>query len=191
LFLVATPLVSAIYELGRFTATDTPLVAYTLMFYALGLTGYFMQQLTTRAFFALQESRVPCRSALLAVGFNVVLNLTLIWPLGRGGLALATALSSYMQVWILSWALRRRLGFSIWEGSLSTLLRSLLGMAVMIAGGVGGLALLRQGPDTRWMNLGRVAVVVPVAAGLYWGMAKWLGIESLTLITGKKHRSKD
>lgn len=188
LFLVATPLVSAIFEQGRFTSADTPLVARTLIFYALGLTGYFLQQLVTRTFYALQESRVPCRSALLAVGINVVLNLILIWPLGRAGLALATAVSAYVQVWFLSRALRRRLGESIWAGSLSTLGRSLIGTGIMTGGGVLALYALKQWPDTRLWNLGRVMVLVPLAAGLYWGMARVLRIESLNLIMGNKNK---
>lgn len=186
LFLVARPLVSAIFEQGRFTAADTPLVAQTLLFYALGLTGYFLQQLTTRAFFALQESQIPCRSALLAVVLNIFLNLTLIWPLGRSGLALATALSSYLQVWILSHALRSRLGASVWAGSLSTLLRSLGATVVMSLGGIVVLWLLRQAPTNRLMAVARVAAVVPVAVGLYWVMAKLLNIDSLALITGRR-----
>jgi putative peptidoglycan lipid II flippase len=188
LFLVATPLVSTIFEQGQFTATDTPLVSQTLVFYALGLTGYFLQQLLTRAFYALQESRVPCRSALLAVGINVLLNLILIWPLGRRGLALATALSAYVQVWVLSRALRRHLGESVWAGSLSTLLRSLLGTAVMAGGGALAFWWLQSWPDTRLGNLGRVVVLVPLAAGLYWGMARVLRIDSLDLITGRMRK---
>jgi putative peptidoglycan lipid II flippase len=186
LFLVARPLVSAIFEQGRFTSADTPSVALTLVFYALGLSGYFMQQITTRAFYSMQDPRTPCRSAILAVCANVVLNLVLIWPLGTGGLAVATAACSYLQVAVMSHALHRRLGGSVMEGALATLAKTLLATVIMAAAGIGVLLLMRQWPQSRLANVGRVAVIVPLAATVYWAVARVLRIESLRLLSGAR-----
>ena len=90
LFLIGRSLVAAIFEQGRFTYEDSPIVAKALFFYAIGLSGYFVQQIVTRAFYSLQDSRAPCRSALIAVFTNIILNLILIWRLRIEGLALAT-----------------------------------------------------------------------------------------------------
>ena len=56
-----------------------------------GLQAGAAQQVLTRAFYSLQESKIPAQSAALAMFLNLVLNLTLVWPLGTGGLAAATA----------------------------------------------------------------------------------------------------
>ncbi len=188
MFLVARPLVSAIFEQGRFTSADTPSVALTLMFYSLGLSGYFMQQITTRAFYSMQDPRTPCRSAILAVCVNVVLNLVLIWPLGTGGLAVATAVCSYLQVAILSHALHRRLGGSVMEGAVATLVKTLLATSIMTAAGLGALWLMSGWPASRLVNVARVGAVVPVAGLTYWLAARALRVESLSLLTGARSK---
>jgi len=190
LFLVARPLVSAIFEQGRFTADDTPMVAMPLLFYAVGLSGYFMQQITTRAFYSMQDPGTPCRSAILAVCVNVVLNLVLIWPLGTGGLAVATAACSYLQVAVLSHALHRRLGQSVLEGALATFGKTLLATLVMVAGGGGVLWFMRGYAPSRLANVARLGVVVPVAALVYLTASRMLRIESLALLTGGRKRDK-
>ncbi|GAI77442.1 unnamed protein product, partial [marine sediment metagenome] len=98
LFLVARPLVSAMFEHGKFTAGDTEATALALLFYALGLSGFFIQQIVTRAFYSMHNSKAPMRSAMIAVLVNVILNLTLIWFMGVAGLAFSTAICSYLQV---------------------------------------------------------------------------------------------
>jgi len=184
LFLVAKPLVSAIFEHGRFPAEATPIVAWTLFFYALGLCGYFSQQILTRAFYSVQDSKTPMKSALIAVLVNVILNLTLIWFMGAAGLALSTAICSYLQVCILLIVLRKRFGRSILQGLgtvagktfLATVISLLVGAAVMAA---------CAGLPQHWVfNVLRLALVVPATAAVYIFAAKLLRIEMLALLTG-------
>ncbi len=98
---ISRPVVAVILQRGEFLPADTTKTAVTLCFYVLGLTGYFAQQVLTRAFYALQESSVPARTAVIAVCVSLILNLVLVWPLGSGGLAAATTLCSYLQVAML------------------------------------------------------------------------------------------
>ena len=191
IFLVARPLVSAIFEHGRFKSADTPIVVWTLSFYAVGLCGYFAQQITTRAFYSMQDSKTPARSALYAVVANIVLNLTLIWFLGTAGLAAATAACSYLQVVILVKVLRRRLGHSILDGLTVTLVKTVVATALMFLAGTVIMALCKNLPDGRGFDILRLAVVVPLTAGIYWMAAKILHIEELALLTGgRKEKSK-
>ncbi|MFH1717266.1 MAG: murein biosynthesis integral membrane protein MurJ [Planctomycetota bacterium] len=183
IFLVARPLVSAVFEHGKFESTDTPVVAWTLSFYAVGLSGYFLQQITTRAFYSLQDSRTPAKSALLAVLANVILNLTLIWFLGTGGLAAATALCSYLQVAILITVLRRKLGPSILDGLSATLVRTVAATALMSLVGIAMIFLMKNLPAGRLFEALRLAVLVPSAAIVYVLAAKLLRIEMLSLLT--------
>ncbi|MEJ2702137.1 MAG: murein biosynthesis integral membrane protein MurJ [Sedimentisphaerales bacterium] len=188
IFLVATPLVSAVFQHGEFKASDTPVVAWTLAFYAIGLCGYFLQQITTRAFYSLQDSKTPAISAVFAVGANVALNLTLIWFLGTGGLAAATAACSYLQVVFLVTILHKKLGHSILDGVLLTLRKTVA--ATLLMGAVGGTAviLMRTLPQTRLFHILRLCVIVPSAAGVYVLAAKRLQIEMLSLVGRTKRR---
>jgi putative peptidoglycan lipid II flippase len=185
MFLVARPLVSAVFEHGQFKSDDTPVVAWTLSFYAIGLCGYFLQQITTRAFYSMQDSKTPAISAVCAVAANVVLNLTLIWSLGTGGLAAATALCSYLQVAILLTVLRRKLDRSILDGLPITLIKTLAATVFMLAVGTIIMTVMRKLPAGKSYDVLRLAAVVPAAATAYVLAAKVLRIKMLSALTGK------
>jgi len=186
IFLVARPLICVLFEHGNFTSADTSVVAWTLSFYAAGLSGYFLQQIMTRALYSLQDSKTPAMSAGAAVVANLTLNLTLIWFLGTGGLAAATAICSYLQVGILLTVLRNRLGRSILGGLRLALIKTLVATAVMCAAGIVILILMSDMPTGRFYELLRLAVVVPTAAVVYILSARLLRIEMLSLLTGGK-----
>jgi putative peptidoglycan lipid II flippase len=180
LLLISRPVVEVILERGEFSPADSAATAVTLSFYVLGLTGYFAQQILTRVFYSLQESSVPARTALIAVGISLVLNLVLVWPLGSGGLAAATAVCSYIQVAMLARALRRRLGPDVLRG----VGRALCGTAVAticMGAAVGGVQYL-MAHSSRVLSLG-----FSVLAGtLVFGAVAWaLRIEMLSLFLGK------
>lgn len=185
LIVVARPLVSTLFEGGKFTADDTRLTAWTLIFYALGLCGFFSQQIVTRAFYSTQDSKTPMRSAIIAIFVNIVLNLTLIWFMGTAGLALSTAICSYLQVCILVFILKKRFGNQILEGLTTTLIKTLAATAVMYLTAMSVLYLCSKLPLSRGYDVLRLAMVVPIAAGVYLLMAKCLNIEMFSLLTAR------
>jgi len=188
LLLVRNLVISVVFERGRFTSDDTTFTAGVLLFYSLGLCGFFMQQVVTRAFYSVQDSKMPARSALIAVCVNIVLNLTLIWFMGVAGLALSTALCSYLQVTVLVFALRKRFGSSILDGILTTVLKTLSATILLWIAGQSILYLCRNLPDSTSSNILRLALVVPIAAAVYALAAKLLHIEMLSLFSGKIHK---
>lgn len=185
MLLVGRALVSAIFEHGLFTSQDSRNVSWTLSFYVIGLCGYFTQQLTTRAYFSMKDSKQPFYSALIAVSVNIVLNLTLIWFLRAGGLALATALCSYLQVCFLVYGLRKRLGGAVLAGLRKTLVNTLIATGVMTFAGFGLSLLLADLPDSRLFNTIRVGIIVACAGGVFLVAAKALRMEELGLLTGR------
>lgn len=185
LLLVRSLLVSVIFERGQFTSSDTTLTAGVLLFYSLGLCGFFMQQVVTRAFYSMQDSKMPARSAMIAVCVNIILNLTLIWFMGTAGLAISTAMCSYLQVAILVTVLRRKLGRSILDGLPITLAKTLAATAFMWAVGMIILTVMNKLPAGRSYDVLRLAAVVSAAAAAYVLAAKVLRIKVLSVLTGK------
>lgn len=185
MILVGRPLVRVIFQRGEFTASDTLITAGILYFYAIGLCGYFCQQIVTRVFYSLRQSKPPARTAVLAVGINVCLNLLLIWPMGAAGLALSTALCSYIQVAILLILLRRRLGPEILRGLGTCILKTLLGTACLILTGAAGLRLMKGWPDTGLFDLLRIGVLVFFCGGIFLLIAYASRNEMLSLLTGR------
>jgi len=187
LFVALRPLTAVLFEHGQFAAEDTTQVRWVLIFYAVGLCGYFLQQLITRAFYSVKDSKWPARTALIAVVVNVTLNLTLIWSLGVKGLALATALCSYLQVVILWLVLRKKFNLSISVKNRLILLKSLIGTVIMSLFGAVCLFALSNLPQSRFFELLRLAVLVVVCVGVYALAARVLGNEMLgLLIKGRK-----
>jgi putative peptidoglycan lipid II flippase len=191
IFIVSGILISALFEHGQFKSDDTPIVALTLCFYSVGLCGYFTQQIATRAYYSIQDAKTPVRSAIIAVIVNVILNLILIWPLGTAGLALSTAVCSYLQVAILLGKLRKKIGRPITNGIQATLLKTVLAAVVMSIFALAILYLMRNLAQTRIFNVARLGVVVPASAVVFYFTAKILGIGELSLLMGGGRKTED
>jgi len=171
LILIREPLVAAIFQRGRFTAGDTQETAWTLMFYSLGMTAYFMQHLLVRGYYAFQDSVTPVKIAVRMIGLNFLLNVILIWRLRTGGLALSTAICATLQVVFLWYLLVRRYQLKLGSNLGATLVKTLIATAVMAAGylalgqWVGHMAAWRQ-----------VLLAAPLCAVLYVGAS--LGLKN-------------
>lgn len=110
LIALATPIVSLIFERGRFAPTDTAATAAALMFYAPGLLGYSAVKIAVPTFYALRDARTPVAVSMASVVFNAAFNIALVQAIGYRGLALGTALAAILNATTLLWLLRGRLG---------------------------------------------------------------------------------
>ena len=110
LIVLAEPVVTLIFERGRFLPSDTAATAAALMFYAPGLIGYSAVKIASPTFYSLGDSRTPVIVSVLSVAVNLALNLALVRVLGFKGLALGTAIAALFNAIVLLWLLRRRLG---------------------------------------------------------------------------------
>ncbi len=140
----ALPLVSAIFEAGRFNATDAHNTALTLSLIALGLPAYVLVKVLTPGFYARRDTATPVKVALVVLVVNIILNFALIWGLnwGIGGLAAAVAISSWINCIILYAILNRRGHFRIEGWLASRLARQLVAAAAMAAVLIGVRTLL-------------------------------------------------
>ena len=94
LMVLAEPVVTLIYKRGEFDLLATELTSKALFFFALGMVGYGVQNILSRAFYANQDGKTPFYSGLVSIGINAVLCWLLLEPMGIGGLAFAAAVSS-------------------------------------------------------------------------------------------------
>ena len=126
------PLVRIVFERGAFDAVATEETAWALLFLSIGIAIFTMRDLVGRAYFALQDATTPMILGLVAVGFNIILNLLLVGPLGQGGLALATAAAALIELATGLVVFRRRspVGFPA-QRLLSTVVRTGLAAGVM------------------------------------------------------------
>ena len=92
LMLLADPIISVLYEHGRFDAFQAHEAAGALRFYAIGLAGYAALKVLVNAFYALDHRLTPMFVSFVAVALNLTLNWTFTRHFGWGhrGLAFST-----------------------------------------------------------------------------------------------------
>ncbi|MFP3442355.1 lipid II flippase MurJ, partial [Pantoea sp. SIMBA_133] len=72
------------------------------------LVAFMLIKVLAPGFFARQDTKTPVKVGIITMVANMVFNLILIWPLAHAGLALATALSAFLNAGMLAWLLRRQ-----------------------------------------------------------------------------------
>jgi len=110
LVVLREPIVALLFKRGAFDAKTTHLTAYALLYYSLGLWAFSAVRIVVSTFYALQDTKTPVRMAVISVCANIILGIVLMGPLKHGGLALATSLSSMLNLGLLVRALRTKLG---------------------------------------------------------------------------------
>lgn len=108
LVVAAFPIVRGVFEHGAFTPADTMGTASALAAFSLGVPAYVLIKVLTPGFYARSDTKTPVRLAIAAMLVNLVGNLILIWPLGHVGVAVATAISAWVNVALLYIVLARR-----------------------------------------------------------------------------------
>ncbi|HKJ84411.1 MAG TPA: murein biosynthesis integral membrane protein MurJ [Mariprofundaceae bacterium] len=110
ILLLAGPIITTLFEQGRFTATAAAATAHALQAYGVGLMSFCWVRVLSTACYAHQDSKTPMRYAAASVAANILLAMILMWPLGYLGLALATSLASWLNAALLIRHLRKTHG---------------------------------------------------------------------------------
>ena len=133
LMVVSHPLVEFIYAGGEFGSFAVDITSQALFWVSLGMVGYAMQTILSRAYFARQEGRGPLLAGGAAIAVNLLLCMALTDTLKVEGLAMASAASSTVYALLLDLPLERR-GQGFLTGSfLVELGKMLLATAFMAA----------------------------------------------------------
>jgi putative peptidoglycan lipid II flippase len=114
LVVLATPVLITIFHGGVFSTADVEMAAASLRAFAPGLVGFILVKVLSPGYFARQDTRTPVRigirSLVLAMVFNVIFVVTLVyteWAPAHAGLAAATTLSAlFNSTWLLKGLVR-------------------------------------------------------------------------------------
>ena len=191
LMLLALPLVSTIFQYGKFTAEAARMTALSVFGLSFGLPAFALVKTVLPAFYARQDTRTPVRAGLASMVANMVFNIALLallvalWvpeearqdgvmatlarvPGLHFALGIASALSSYLNLVLLWRWLRRADVFDLQPGWTRFLVRLLLANLAM------GLALwfgLQVAPDftvvDKWQRIGWLGALVGGGALVY------------------------
>jgi putative peptidoglycan lipid II flippase len=111
LMMLAEPIMSMLYQHGKFNAYDAAQAAGALRFYAIGLAGYAALKVLVNAFYAIDRRKTPMLVSFLAVGLNLLFNWLFTFHLGWGyrGLAFSTGCIATCNFLLLYALMRRQL----------------------------------------------------------------------------------
>ena len=190
LMLLSEPLVRLLYQYKTWDAFSTQITARALCFMSLGMVGYGIQNILSRAFYAQQNGKVPMISGAVSIVVNLVLCLVLSNRLDVAGLAIATAASSAVSALLLLIPTLRRypkmMDRQFWGGMLKMLLcTAAMAVAVWAVGHVLSLH-LGDGLIARVLQVG-----LPTVSGVivYFLLAVVLRLEELQAVLRRIHRT--
>jgi putative peptidoglycan lipid II flippase len=183
LAMLASPIISVIYQHGRFNAEMTRQTAGALEFYAVGLVSYAALKVLTPAFYAIGKRNTPMVVSFLAIAANLFLNWLFTFRLGWGhrGLAFSTSLVATIN-FLLLYALMRRHVRRLETGQLLT------GLGKMcLAGAL--LAVVCWAANYWWLNawaelrflpkLGELLIAIAFGAAVFFGCAFLLRVSEV------------
>jgi putative peptidoglycan lipid II flippase len=170
LIVLAWPIIHVLFEHGAFGPDDTLKTSWALAAYAAGLPAYVLIKVLAPGFFAREDTKTPVKVALGCLAANLVFVLILMWPLAHVGIALATALSAWLNAGLLAWLLRRD-GLLQPDARLRRRLPRILGAALAMAFGL-WLAQRWLAPLPPMLS---VALLVAAGGGAFLLLARLLG----------------
>ncbi|WP_311064861.1 murein biosynthesis integral membrane protein MurJ [Halomonas sp. DWK9] len=185
LAVLAEPFLITLFHYGAMTDHDIQMAAMSLRAYAFGLVAFMLIKVLAPGFFARQDTKTPVKVGIIAMVANMVLNLLLIWPLAHAGLALATALSAFLNAGLLGYLLYRQ-QVLIFQPGWGRFAVQLVGGSVLMS-----VALMLVSPNWQawlefelWQRIRWVAGLVVLGGGLYF---IWLTALGLRLRHFKMH----
>lgn len=106
----AEPVVKLLFGRGAFDVQAIQMTSYALYFYSLGMITSGFNEVLSRTFYSLHDTKTPMVSGVIAVVTNIILNIILSRFLGIGGLSLATSISSMVCTILLLSSLQKKIG---------------------------------------------------------------------------------
>ena len=170
---------------GAFSELGAHRAAAALIGYAACVWAYGCNQVLTRAFYALGDTRTPALVSLFTLAANLALNLSLIWFLREAGLAWATAIAATVQTCVLLFLLTKKHGMHVFGETLLRGWKALPCVAAM-AVSVGGMLLAWSG-DGAWATTAlRLAACVCLGTVVYGVVAWAIGYRELARALQRK-----
>ncbi|NQT84822.1 murein biosynthesis integral membrane protein MurJ [bacterium] len=167
LILLREPIIRLIYQRRAFGHAATEAVAPVMVGYALGLFAYTALKIIVPAFLSLQDARTPMKVGFRITVLNFAMNCFAVFVMKRvWGLALATSLSAAIQMGVLLYLLRGKIGAFGGRQIALSIVRIVLATVAMGAVTLLALAAARVMTPGSGVYARIIQVLFPVSCGL-------------------------
>lgn len=168
------------YLVRLLLGSGSPVIAMLLGWLALSIVFRTLFQISTRAFYAHQDTSTPLRISIVALLLNIVLAFLLVDDFGIAGLAIAQSTVALFEIAVLFLVLQRRIGRLLTKPVLADVGKMLIASAVTA---VANYALVSRvfpllAVDTGFFTLApKFALMVGISAAAYVTTSALLGLK--------------
>lgn len=168
LAMLATPLLSTLFQYGAFAAADVLRTREALVAYSIGLTGLILVKVLAPGFYSRQDIRTPVRIAIITLALTQLMNFAFIGWLKHAGLALSIGLASCLNAFLLWRGLRRCDAYRPQPGWGAFVFRLATALAVL-----GGVLWFTSARDAAWLAMHGQQRVLQLSGVILAGIAAY------------------
>lgn len=110
LMILSEPVIQFLFGRGEFDQHAVEITGEILFFLSMGMFALGLNEILSRVFFSMQNTKTPMLNSIIGVLINIVLNITLSKYMGLSGLALATSISTTITMILYFVAINKKVG---------------------------------------------------------------------------------
>ncbi|HDM8226744.1 TPA: murein biosynthesis integral membrane protein MurJ [Vibrio campbellii] len=185
LMVLAKPMLMVLFMRGEFSPQDVHQASLSLLAYASGLLNFMLIKVLAPGYYSRQDTKTPVKYGIIAMVTNMVFNAIFAYFYGYVGLAIATALSAFVNMALLYRGLHIAGVYQITKRTVLFIIRLVIAGAAMVA------AILWQLEDMSvWLNWSFahrssvLGMLIALGAGVYLAVVFLLGVRLKDLKAG-------
>ncbi len=185
LMVLAKPMLMVLFMRGEFSPQDVHQASLSLLAYASGLLNFMLIKVLAPGYYSRQDTKTPVKYGIIAMVTNMVFNAIFAYFYGYVGLAIATALSAFVNMALLYRGLHIAGVYQITKRTVLFIMRLVIAGAAMVA------AILWQLEDMSvWLGWsfahrsGVLGMLVGLGAVVYLAVVFLLGMRLKDLKAG-------
>lgn len=132
LMVLAKPMLMVLFMRGEFTPLDVEQASFSLIAYASGLLNFMLIKVLAPGYYSRQDTKTPVKYGIIAMASNMVFNAIFAYLYGYIGLAIATALSAFLNMSLLYRGLHLQKVYKLTKQTLFFVARVVLAGGVMV-----------------------------------------------------------
>ncbi len=132
ILILAGPLLSTLFQYGKFDDYDVFMARKSLVAFAIGIQFFMVIKVLASGFYARKNVITPVKIAVVSLLVNVASNFILIHPLAHAGLALSTSIAAMVNAGLLLMLLLKKKLYQPRSGWFQYALQLLIAATVMI-----------------------------------------------------------
>lgn len=132
LYILSHPLITVLFQYGKFTKFDTMMTERSLIGYSVGLLGLVLVKILSPAFYARQDVKTPMIISFITICITQIINLFFLFmKFGNLGLSLSISFSAWFNCILLYWTLYRKNLFKFQPGWFYFILKIIISTVIM------------------------------------------------------------